>query len=154
VKRQRLVIGTAGVLLGLFGVLRLLTEIPLGDLLVLAGWLIGAVVIHDGILSPIIVALGWTIGRLVPPRARRYLQFALIVAGLVTIVAIPLIYREDTQPASEAILQQRYGLNLTVLLGMIAAITLIAYALQVAWRGGLTTPRSSPMPAARSRRHT
>lgn len=133
-KRQRVILGAAGVLLALFGVLRLVTEISIGDLAVLGIWLVGALVIHDGILSPVVIAVGWAISRVVPDRARRFLQFALIVGALVTVVAIPLIYRQDTQPESEALLRQQYGSNLTVLLGTIAAITLVMYAVQVARR--------------------
>lgn len=133
-KRQRIILGAAGVLLALFGVLRLVTEISIGDLAVLGIWLVGALVIHDGILSPVVIAVGWAISRVVPDRARRFLQFALIVGALVTVVAIPLIYRQDTQPESEALLRQQYGSNLTVLLGIIAAITLVMYAVQVARR--------------------
>lgn len=147
--RLRIVVGAAGALLGLFGALRLVTQIPLGHLVVLAIWLIGAVVIHDGILSPLVVGIGWAISRSVPARARGSLQFALIVAGLVTVVAIPLIYRQGSQPASKAILRQQYGGNLTVLLGIIVAITLVLYAVQVARRGAGRQPVTPPADVGR-----
>jgi hypothetical protein len=131
-RRWRLGLGTAGILLGLFGVFRLVTQIPGADLVVLAGWLIGALVIHDGILSPAVAGIGWAISRVVPPRARRYVQAGLIMGALVTVIAIPMIYREGSQPKSKAILQQNFGGNLTLLLGIIAAVTLLAYAVKVA----------------------
>jgi cytochrome c oxidase assembly factor CtaG len=130
--RRRLVIGAAGVLLGLFGVYRLVTEIPTANLKVLLLWLLAALVIHDGLLSPVVVAVGWAVARIVPARARRYLQAGLVTAGLVTVVAVPLIYRQDTQPAAKAILRQDYGGNLTLLLGIIAAASLLLYAAHVA----------------------
>jgi hypothetical protein len=130
--RLRVPLGTAGVLLALFGVLRLLTQEPLDQVFLLALWLIGAILIHDGILSPLVVATGWAIARVVPPRARRYLQAALIMAALVTIIAIPLIYRQGSQPKSKALLQQNYGANLTLLITIIATLTLLAYAIRVA----------------------
>lgn len=134
-KAWRIALASAGILLGAYGAFRLLTNVSFLDLLVLAGWLIGAVVIHDGILSPAVVAVGWFVSRTVPPRARRYLQGALVAGGLMTIVAIPLILRRDSQPASKAILQQNYAANLTILLGTAAAVSLVLYALRVA-RGG------------------
>lgn len=130
--RLRLPLGIAGVLLLLFGVFRLLTQEPSDKMVILALWLIGALVIHDGILSPIVVGVGWAVARVVPPRARRYLQAGLIMAGMVTIIAIPMIYRRDSQPKSKAILQQNYGGNLTLLLALIAALSLLAYAVRVA----------------------
>lgn len=130
--RLRLAIGTVGVLLGLFGVYRILTNVHHHALLVLGFWLIGAIVIHDGIFSPAIIAVGWVIEHTVPPRARRYLQAALIMGGLVTIIAIPMIHRRDSQPPVKAILRQNYGGNLTLLLGIIAGISLLLYALRVA----------------------
>lgn len=131
-RRVRLALGTAGVLLVLFGVFRFVTEVPVGDLVVLALWLAGAIVLHDGILSPTVVSVGAAISRVVPPRARRYLQAALVMGAVVTIIAIPLIFRRGSQPKSKAILQQNYGGNLTLLLGIIAAVTLVAYAVRVA----------------------
>jgi hypothetical protein len=144
--RIRLVLGTAGILLGLFGVFRLATQVPVGDLVILAVWLIGALVIHDGIVSPIVVGVGWTIARLVPPRARRYLQAGLIAAAIVTVIAIPMIYRRGSQPRSKAILQQNYGANLTVLIGVVAAVTLLLYAVRIARDQAPAKPTIDPVP--------
>jgi hypothetical protein len=142
--RIRLVLGGAGGLLALFGVFRLITQVPLADVLVLVVWLIGALVIHDGVVSPLVVGAGWTVSRLVPPRARRYLQAALIVAAIVTVIAIPMMYRRDSQPKSKAILQQNFGANLTLLIGIIAAVTLLLYALHVARDRSATKQPDAP----------
>lgn len=128
----RIVLGIAGIALGLFGIGRLLTQIPPQSLVLVAAWLIGALIIHDGILSPLVVTVGWVLARYVPPRARRYLQAGLIVGGLVTVIAIPMIYLRGSQPASKAILLQNYGGNLTLLLGIVAGASLVAYAIRVA----------------------
>ncbi|MEO8329785.1 MAG: hypothetical protein ABI586_07275 [Candidatus Nanopelagicales bacterium] len=130
--RLRLPLAIAGIALGLFGVFRLLTEVPADLLVVLLVWLIAALIIHDGIVSPLIVAAGWCLARLVPPRARRYVQFTFIVAAMLTVVAIPLIYREDTQPRAESMLLQNYVGNLTLLIALVAALSLLAYAIRVA----------------------
>jgi hypothetical protein len=134
VRRRRITLGVVGVLIGAFGIARLLTEIPFVNLLELAGWLIGAVVIHDGVLSPLVVGVGVLVSR-IPPRARRYVQFALIVAGLIAVVAVPLILRRHSQPAVKAILLRNYAGGLTILLGMIAAASLLLYAIRVAREG-------------------
>ena len=130
----RISLATAGVLLGLYGVFRLLTNVGFVELLILAAWLIAAVVIHDGLLSPAVLTVGWFLARRVPPRARRYLQGLLIVGGLLTVIAIPLMLRRDSQPASKAMLQQNYGGNLRILLALAAALSLLLYAIRVARR--------------------
>ncbi len=129
----RIALGSAGVLLGLYGVFRLLTNVGFVELLVLAAWLIGAVAIHDGVLSPLVLAVGG-LTRTVPPRARRYLQGFLVVGGLMTVIAIPLMLRRDSQPVSKAMLQQNYSGNLTLLLSLAAGMTLLLYAARVARR--------------------
>jgi hypothetical protein len=132
-RRWRIALGTTGVLLALFGVFRLVTQVPLGDVLVLGLWLIGAVVIHDGVLSPLIIGVGVLLSR-VPPRGRRYVQAALIAGAAVTVIALPMIYRRNSQPVEKAILLRNYGGNLSILLGIIAAATLVLYAVRVARR--------------------
>ena len=93
-------------------------------------WLAAAVVIHDGLIAPITVGAGVALTD-VPPRSRRYLQGALLVGAMITVIAIPLIGRRDTQPESKAILLRDYGANLALLLGMTVAIALVLYALRV-----------------------
>jgi hypothetical protein len=137
----RVVIGAAGVLLATFGAFRLLTEIPAGDLLWLAVWLSGALVLHDAVLSPGIVGVGILLRR-VPARARTYVQGALIAGGIVTVVAIPLIYRAGTQPAAEVLLEQDFGANLAVLLAVVSVVAVLAYLYRV------TRERSSAGPAS------
>ena len=86
--------------------------------------------LHDGLIAPLTVGTGVALTR-VPPRARRYVQGALLVGALITVIAIPLIGRRGTQPASKAILLRDYGANLSLLLGLTAALALGLYALRV-----------------------
>jgi hypothetical protein len=129
--RIRLLLGAAGLLLGLFGVYRLLTQIPSGDLIALFVWLGAALLLHDGLLSPAVVAIGALVTKAVPPRARRYLQGALVAGALITVIALPLIKRENSQPAAKAVLQQNFTGNLGVLLGIVAGGALVLYVLRV-----------------------
>ena len=101
-----------------------------GDLFVLGVWLVAAVAIHDGLIAPITVGTGVAL-TFVPPRSRRYLQGALLVGALITVIAVPLIGRQGTQPEAKAILLRDYCANLALLLGMTAAVALVLYALRV-----------------------
>jgi hypothetical protein len=128
----RLILGGAGILVAVYGLVQLVVNVPASSLILVAAWLIGAVIIHDGILSPAVVGIGSIMRRLVPDRGRRYLQAALIVGAIVTLIAIPMIYRQGTQPPSKALLLQNFAANLTLLLGIIGAVLLIAYSVRVA----------------------
>ena len=72
-RKYRIALGVAGVMLLTFGAFRLITELDAGDLFVLGVWLVAAIAIHDGLIAPITVGTGVALTR-VPPRFRRYLQ--------------------------------------------------------------------------------
>ncbi len=129
-RAYRIGLGVTGGALLAFGVFRLVTDLDPGDLFVLAVWLIAAVALHDGLVAPLTVGTGVALTR-VPPRARRYVQGALVVAAMLTVIAIPLIDRRGTQPRAEAILLRDYTTNLALLLGLTAAFALALYLVRV-----------------------
>lgn len=130
-KVARIALVVVGAALVLYGAGRILFSVPPPLLALLGVWMLGALLIQHGIVSPLVVAVGAALRR-VPDRGRQFLQIGLIVAGMVTVVAIPLIVRQGTQPPAKALLLQNYAANLTLLLGLIAGVTLIAYAVRVA----------------------
>lgn len=128
----RIFLAVAGIALLIFGASRLLTKVPGTMLVWVAIWLVAALIIHDGIVSPLVLMIGVALRRFVPDRGRRYLQAGLIMAAAVTVIALPLMYRRDSQPPSKALLLQNYPLNWALLLGLIGAGVLILYAIRVA----------------------
>jgi hypothetical protein len=141
VKAWRIIFAAAGILLVVFGAARLLTEIPVRNLLFLGVWLVAALAIHDGVLSPAVVGVGWLLRRFVPDRARRHLQIALIMIGMVTVVALPMIYLQGSQPVVKALLLRDYTANLGLLIGLVAVATLGLYAVRVARDGAASAAR-------------
>ena len=139
--RTRIAIAVPGILLGLFGIFRLLTQIDVYNLFVLLLWLVGALVIHDGILSPLLVGVGVGIAR-IPPHARRFVQGGLIAAGLVTVIAVPMIYRAHSQPKVKAILEQNFAANLGILLLVILVGSVLLYVASVLRAGARGQARS------------
>ena len=130
-KAWRIVLAVAGIALGAFGVFRLVTEIAPHSLLILAVWLVAALIIHDALLAPSVVGVGWLLRRFVPDRGRRYLQIALIMIALVTVIAVPMIFLRGSQPAVKALLLRNYGANLIMIIGIIAVLSLILYSVRV-----------------------
>ena len=140
----RLVFGLVGVLVVLYGIVNLLIHIPIQTLAWVAMWLVAAVIIHHGLVSPVVIGVSSLLRRLIPDRSRRYLQAALIMAVPVTVIAIPMIYRQGSQPPSKALLLQNFSANLGLLLGIIAALCLVGYAIRVARDRSPTRGRPPP----------
>jgi hypothetical protein len=116
-----------GVVLAAYGAVRLLTDVPGSSLLRLAVWLVGAVVISDLVVSPLVVGVGVALRRWLPDRGRRYVQAFLIMAAMITVVAAPMIYLQGSAPPEKALLNQDFGANLAILLGLAAMISLLGY---------------------------
>ncbi len=144
-KTWRIVLGVLGLGAVLFGAIELITGVPPQSLLRLAVWLAAAVIIHDAFWSPGLIGLGTVLSRL-PARGRRYLQGGLIVAGALTVIAVPMIYLRGQQPPSKAILLQDVGANLALLLVIVAAVSAAAYAWRVIRDRG--RPSANPVPVA------
>ena len=129
--RFRILLGAAGAALILFGAFRLLTEIPASALEGLGFWLVVAVAVHDGAIAPLTALGGAAVNRVVPARLRRYVSGALAVGVGVTVITLPLVLRQGTQPAAKALLQQRYALHLAWLWALIGAAAALLYAARV-----------------------
>jgi hypothetical protein len=140
-----MVIGSSGGLLMLFGAFRLFTEVSTRNLLFLALWLAGAVAIHDGVLAPVVVGIGAALRR-IPARARRFVQGALIAGGLVTVIALPLIHRENSQPKVKAVLQQDFTANVAILLTIVAGVAVLLYLVRVV-SGGQAASATNDRPS-------
>ncbi|MDT0444981.1 hypothetical protein [Streptomyces johnsoniae] len=125
-RAARLVLGAAGLLLLAAGVRLLITGGPADAPRQVAVWLAGAVVLHDLALAPLVLAAGLVVRRL---PARRAVRGGLIVAGCLTLVALPPLLRPG-EPRNATALPLDYGRNLVLLL----AATALAAAAAAAWR--------------------
>ncbi|MFI8320284.1 hypothetical protein [Streptomyces sp. NPDC085529] len=88
---------------------------PLGVLV----WLAGAVVLHDGIIAPLVLAVGLL---LVGRHDRRVLRGALVVAGSLVLITLPLLVRPG-EPPNPSALPLPYGRNLVIVLAAVAVVT-------------------------------
>jgi hypothetical protein len=87
-----------------------------------AAWFAGAAVLHDGVLVPAVLAAGLATGRLPGPH-RRIVRAALVTAGCVTAVALPLVLGYGRRADEPSRLPLPYGRNHAI---VAAAITVIA----------------------------
>lgn len=121
--KTRIALGALGVLGILFGGIKLLLDHENSDPIHLFVWLGASAIINDAVLVPLVGIVGLAVTRFVPRRSRPYVQGGLIAAALTTAIAIPLIYRRDTQPDSKALEQQNYLGNLALIVAAIAVVT-------------------------------
>ncbi len=92
-----------------------------------AVWFVGAAVLHDGVLVPAVLVAGAATG-LLPAAWRPPVRVALIVAGCVSAVALPLVLGYGRRADVPSQLPLPYGRNLTVVLSLIAAAAVLAGA--------------------------
>ena len=90
-----------------------------------AAWLVGADLVHDLVLAPLVVLLGWTAARLVPARARPPLTIALVLTGTILLVGwLPLV---GSATVDNATIQPRdYRREIVTVLIAIWAVALLA----------------------------
>ncbi|MFE7235741.1 hypothetical protein [Streptomyces sp. NPDC057596] len=116
----RLLTGGIGLSLVGVGVSLLLDVRDLPGVLV---WLGGAVVLHDVLIAPLVLFIGWV---LVHGGVRGPVRGALLVAGALTAVALPVLLSPG-KPANSSVLPLDYPRNW--LITMVAVATVTAFLL-------------------------
>jgi hypothetical protein len=128
--RLRWILGLLGACAIVFGGVSLIRHVPHPALVQVGVWLVAALIIHDGVVSPLVVGAGVGLSRL-PARARRYVQGAGIVIACLVVIAAPMIYLRGRQPPAKAVLVQDVAASLALLVGLVVALTLAAYLIRL-----------------------
>ena len=130
----RVVLGGLGVLVLLVGVWKVLHAVQPQNYLWLVLWLAGAVVLHDGVLDPLLVLLRSASHRglrRLPDAAVSVVKGGFVLGGLLVLVVVPMIYAQHLGPANPTILPGPYAARLVVSLIVIAVFTVLAAVLVV-----------------------
>jgi hypothetical protein len=92
-----------------------------------AGWLVAALLGHDLLVAPALLAVGWLVGRL-PDRWRAPVRAGLMVSATVVLVTLPAFLGDgrETQPGNTSLLPNRYGRSLALVLGLVWAGVILA----------------------------
>ena len=135
--RIRIGIGALGVVLGGFGVY-LLLALGLANLIDTIIWLVGGVVLHDGVLTFATIAVVSIGALIVPRRAKAAAAAVFLVVGTVTVTAVPVLGRFGAHSDNPTLLDRNYFAGWLVFAGLVCAIAAVVLLLQGRW------PRSRP----------
>lgn len=120
-------IGVAVIAFGLAGLLRNAAQTKPGSWLT---FYLGALIVHDLLLAPIVFAVALVLARLVAPWARPAVQAGLLVTGVLVLVAIPVLGAWGRNPNNPSLLPGDPWRDLPIVLvavwAVVAAILLRA----------------------------
>ena len=133
VRRWQIALVVVGLATMLVGGITLLNDVDPKRYLGIAVWFVGALVLHDGIISLVVfganVLMRKTGGRLrIPLPALLIVQGALVVAGIMTLIVVPAALKKSIGTANPTLLPLDYGLHLVVFYVVLAAVTAVALA--------------------------
>ncbi len=93
-------------------------------------WLAAGVLLHDAVLSPLLVVGGLLLARAVAPAWRAPVAVAVIVWGSLTLLAIPVLGEFGALPDNPTLLDRPYLASWTVLTAVTAALVAAAALLR------------------------
>lgn len=135
-----LVIGFGIMAFGVRGALDELSSFP--DV---AKWVIGADLIHDFVVAPIAVAVGWAVGRVVPMRWRAPIQAGLMATAITIAIGWPGLrgYGRHTVPDNPSVQPLNYATAVATVGGIIWAVVAAWLIIRVL-RARTTSPAAAP----------
>lgn len=115
----------AGLALGLplvaYGVRGVLVDAARTHPAELTRWVVGGAVVHDLVLVPVVLAVGWAARRAVPARAWPAVRTGLVTSGTLALVAWPFVRGYGRDPANPSLLPRDYAGGLAAALAVVWA---------------------------------
>ncbi len=115
-----------GVLAGGYGAWLLLSRQDSDQLTNAAIWLIVGVVLHDGVIALLTLALAAAVVPRVPVPARAPVAVGFVVLGTATLFAVPVLGRFGARPDNATLLDRNYTAGWLVLSGLVLAAVVVA----------------------------
>ncbi|MBI5162040.1 MAG: hypothetical protein HY996_11615 [Micrococcales bacterium] len=108
-------------------------------------WFVGALIIHDVVIAPLVflvTLVGRRLQHRIPAAVLAIVYGALAVGGIVTLLVVPEILKKRIGVASSSILPLDYGANLAVFWAAIIVLTALAVLLYRAMARSVQKTRS------------
>jgi hypothetical protein len=125
----RIVLVWVGVAVLAFGAYTMVTTLKPNRIGGLATWLLGAVVLHDAILSPFVVLVGVALrrtGRRVRTWVLVVVQAAIVVGAVLAVTVLPEIAAKHHGVKNPTVLPFDYTLRFLVVEAVLAAVVVVA----------------------------
>lgn len=131
-KLTRIVLVAVGIALLVVGALVLLADVEPTNYIGIAVWFLGALVIHDGIIAPVVFGVSVIMrksSKRIPFGVLAIVQGALVVGALFTAIVVPEILKQGIGTANPTLLPLEYGRNLVIFYAALIVVTAAAIAL-------------------------
>lgn len=120
--RLRWVLGGAGVLAMGWAAWLTLTGGAATDPWSVGTWLVAALVLHDAVLAPVVLGLGWVAARALPGWLRAPVQAGALVGLTLTLASVPLLTGLGRASDNPSVDPLDYSRNL---IGLLLAVVLV-----------------------------
>lgn len=137
VRQVRLALAAAGLLVLLLGAWKVLHAVQPPSYVWLAVWLLGAILLNDLVVAPVVTvlrALSRRAFRRLPEAAFAWLKGGFVVGGVLVLVVVPEIWAQHLGTANPTVLPGDYGARLGVVLAVVAVLSLLAAGVTVVRR--------------------
>jgi hypothetical protein len=124
----RAVLLAAGLAAAVYGVWRLL-DLGWENTRATITWLVGGVVVHDGVFAPLVLVAGLVAVRLVPRRRLAPVVVILVVLVPVTLAGIPELGRFGARADRPTLLDRDYWLGWWVMVTLVVATVAVGVAI-------------------------
>ena len=132
----RLLIGGLGLGAAGYGLVQLL-DLGTANLRASGSWLIGGVLLHDGVLAPITLLVWFVVTRVLSIRLPAAVVVGAVVLGSLTLVAVPVLGRHHARPDNLTLLDRPYLLGWFVVAGLtLLAVTVAVLRERTSTKGG------------------
>jgi hypothetical protein len=131
-RATRIVLVAFGVLLLGVGGYALVLQVPSSNWLAIVLWFGGAILVHDGIIAPIVFGVSLAMrraGTRIPWGVLAIVQAAIVVAAVFAAIVIPAALKKNIGTANPTLLPLDYAHNLVLFYGGLVAATAIAIAI-------------------------
>lgn len=82
-------------------------------------WFVGGPVLHDGLVAPVVGLVGLALTRWLPTPWRTPVKAGVVASGVLTLLALPLLWRPYHVVTNPGLHDRNYGAGLAIALGVV-----------------------------------
>ncbi|MFB2584339.1 hypothetical protein [Herbiconiux liukaitaii] len=128
-KIARIVLLAIGLLGLAVGAVVMVTEVRPAQIVGVGIWIVGAIVLHDAVLSPALLGVDVLMrrtGRRVRLAVVVIIQVGVVVGAIMSLLVLPELYAQTLGPKNDTVLPLDYGANLALFWIVTAVLTAVA----------------------------